>query len=138
MKTFSDIRIDIKGVDTVINELEKRLGKTRINEITDIALLRGAQIIKRELRKNFELFKDKGHSRDEITISEPMTLNGQRTVVIYWSGPHKRYHIIHFNEFGTVINPRPRGMGAIERSLEQGANEFRKVIGEEIEKELMK
>lgn len=133
---MSNLKVTVDGVDEVNAELEKRFGVTNMARIVDKALLAGAQVIKRELETNFESFKDTGASKDEITISEPMTLNKIRTVVIYWSGPRKRYTIIHLNEFGTIKNPSPRGKGAIERALRAGQTEYLRVIKEEIGRSL--
>lgn len=136
LKQMSNLKVTVDGVDEVNAELEKRFGVTNMARIVDKALLAGAQVIKRELETNFESFKDTGASKDEITISEPMTLNKIRTVVIYWSGPRKRYTIIHLNEFGTIKNPSPRGKGAIERALRAGQTEYLRVIKEEIGRSL--
>ena len=126
------LTIEVNGIEKVEAELAKKFSKEALDEITDKALIAGAQVIKAELRKNFELFKDTGASRDEITISKPMILNGVKSILIYWSGPKNRWHIIHMNEFGTVKNPNPRGKGAIERSLKSGKKEYLRVVAAEI------
>lgn len=129
-----NLNIRVEGEEKLMSELDKRFGKMAIQKIEDKALTNGAQVIKKELERNFSLFADTGASRDEITISKPMTLDGKRTIIIYWSGPKKRYTIIHLNEFGTIRNPNPRGKGAIERALRQGLAEYRRTIKREIER----
>ena len=126
------LTVEVNGIEKVEAELAKKFSKEALDKITDKALIAGAQVIKAELRKNFELFKDTGASRDEITISKPMILNGVKSIIIYWSGPKNRWHIIHMNEFGTVKNPNPRGKGAIERSLKSGKKEYLRVVAAEI------
>lgn len=126
------LTVEVNGIEKVEAELAKKFSKEALDKITDRALIAGAQVIKAELRKNFELFKDTGASRDEITISKPMILNGVKSIIIYWSGPKNRWHIIHMNEFGTVKNPNPRGKGAIERSIKSGKKEYLKVVADEI------
>lgn len=126
------LTIEVNGIEKVEAELAKKFSKEALDEITDKALIAGARVIKAELRKNFELFKDTGASRDEITISKPMILNGVKSILIYWSGPKNRWHIIHMNEFGTVKNPNPRGKGAIERSIKSGKKEYLRVVAAEI------
>ena len=126
------LTVEVNGIEKVEAELAKKFSKEALDEITDKALIAGAQVIKAELRKNFELFKDTGASRDEITISKPMILNGVKSIIIYWSGPKNRWHIIHMNEFGTVKNPNPRGKGAIERSIKSGKKEYLRVVAAEI------
>ena len=126
------LTVEVNGIEKVEAELAKKFSKEALDEITDKALIAGARVIKAELRKNFELFKDTGASRDEITISKPMILNGVKSILIYWSGPKNRWHIIHMNEFGTVKNPNPRGKGAIERSIKSGKKEYLRVVAAEI------
>src|SRR5699024_5801281 len=129
---MSKLNVKVNGVEEVNRELERRLGGKSMERILDKALLAGAAVVKKELERNFESFKDTGASKDEITISKPMTLNGTRTVVIYWSGPKKRHTIIHLNEFGTIKNPSPRGKGAVERALRAGQAEYLRVVKKEI------
>ena len=127
-----ELKINIEGVEETIAALERRYGQSGINKSIDKALLAGAEVIKKELERNFEGFKQTGASKNEITISEPMTLQGKRTVLIYWKGPKNRWAIIHLNEWGTIHNPSPRGKGAIERSLRAGEAEYMRVIAQEI------
>ena len=129
---MSKLNVKVNGIDQVNRELERRFGGKSMERILDKALLSGASVIKKELERNFDSFKDTGASKDEITISKPMTLNGTRTVVIYWSGPKKRYTIIHLNEFGTIKNPSPRGKGAVERALRAGQAEYLRAVKKEI------
>lgn len=129
---MAKLNVKVNGVEEVNRELERRLGGKSMERILDKALLSGAAVIKRELERNFDSFKDTGASKDEITISKPMTLNGTRTVVIHWSGLKKRYTIIHLNEFGTIKNPSPRGKGAVERALRAGQAEYLRVVKKEI------
>lgn len=131
-----EIKITVDGVDELNNELEKRFGQENLTRVVDVALTAGAKVIKKELEKNFETFKQTGASRDEITISKPMTLNGVRSILIHWSGPKKRYSIIHLNEFGTIKNPSPRGKGAVERAIRSGQDEYFRVIKRELVKQL--
>lgn len=129
---MAKLNVKVNGVDEINRELERRLGGKSMERILDKALREGARTVKTELVKQFEGFADKRHSINEMVISKPMTLNGTRTVVIYWSGPKNRYTIIHLNEFGTIKNPSPRGKGAIERALRAGQSEYLRVVKQEI------
>src|SRR5699024_1196584 len=113
-------------------EREKRFSGRSLIRIVDRALNSGAVVIKRELENNFEKFKDTGASKDEITSSKPRTLNGVRTVVIYWRGPKKRYTIIHLNEFATIKKPNPSARGAMEKALRARQEEYARVIAREL------
>lgn len=127
------INVDIKGLDNLYRALDKRFSERGRINITDNALRSGAEVIKNELKMQFQSFKDTGASIDEITIGQPETdLNGARYIKIYWKGPKGRYRIIHLNEFGTVKNPNPRGKGAIERALRAGTVAYKRAIADGI------
>ena len=126
--------VKITGLNQLIKELEQRLGKQAMQRISDEALKKGAEVFVKELKSQFESFKDTGASIDEITISEPMWEAGVRTVKVHWKGPKDRYRIIHLNEFGTVQNPNPRGKGAIARALRNAERKYRQVVKEAIER----
>ena len=130
MASMGQIKVDIDGMDVLFNELDKRFSGIALQNIVDEALLAGAEVIKKELEKNFESFKDTGASKDEITIGKPSDApaTGTRYIPIYWSGPMNRHTIIHLNEFGTIKNPNPRGKGAVERALRQGAIAYKEAL----------
>lgn len=125
-------KITVDGVDETIADLERAFGVQSMAKMIDKALLAGAGVIKSELEKSFDTFKDTGASKGEITVSDPMTLNGERTVVIYWEGKKNRWAILHLNEFGTIHNPQPRGKGAIERAMRAGQDKYFRTIEDEI------
>lgn len=126
--------VNITGINALINELERRLGSNRMQEINDRALKEGTKVFVRELKLQFEHFKDTGASIDEITISEPMWVRGKRTIKVHWRGPKGRYRIIHLNEWGTVKNPNPRGKGVIARALRNAEDAYRRVVRQELER----
>lgn len=125
--------VKIKGMKKLLKELESRFGEQNVQRISDTALKKGAEVFVRELKAEFESFRDTGASIDEMTISEPYTTsNGERTVKIHWKGPDNRYRIIHINEWGTIKNPNPKGKGAIARAMRNAENAYRNVIKKEI------
>lgn len=135
---MSDVRVTVSGVEETNRELERRFGRANMARVIDSALITGANVIKKQLELNLGAFAGTGYStgasRDEITISNPMTLAGVRTVLIYWSGPKKRYTIIHLNEFGTIKNPNPRLKGAIENALRAGQEAYIRAVKEGIQR----
>lgn len=116
----------------LIRQIENRSGQEAARSISDKALLAGAKIFVKELKKQFETFKDTGASIDEITISEPMWVKGTRTVKVHWRGAKERYRIIHLNEWGTVNNPNPKGKGAVAKALRNSEAAYRNAIAEAI------
>src|SRR5699024_567724 len=91
----------------------KRLGKTKMQRVSDDAVYKGAQVdvtaINREIASRPTKGYAKGWTVEDTSISEPMWLNGKRTVKIHWNSSHGRYRIIHVKEHGQVTRrPAPR------------------------------
>ncbi len=128
--------VNITGISELEQELLRRLGSQRTQLIVDRALVAGANVFVRELKRQFESFKDTGESIEEITISQPMTVSGKRTIKVFWRGPEGRYRIIHLNEWGTVKNPNPRGKGAIARAMRNAKNAYRETVKRELRRGL--
>ncbi|MEW4223138.1 hypothetical protein [Rossellomorea marisflavi] len=124
--------VELKGVNELIKDLERIYGKGALQQRVDAALLKGAEVFKAALIKEFNRFKDTGASLEEITISEPMDFWGNRTVRIHWQGDKGRYRIIHLTEFGTVKNPNPKGKGAIAKAERSASEAYFQVIKEEL------
>lgn len=120
--------VKVKGLPQLLNNLDRKLGKSAMQRISDKALMDAAKVFVKELKSQFQTFKDTGASINEITISNPMWVNGVRTVKVYWKGPKNRYRIIHLNEWGTVKNPNPRGKGAIARAMKNAEKAYREAI----------
>ncbi|WP_026581024.1 HK97-gp10 family putative phage morphogenesis protein [Bacillus sp. J33] len=122
----------VSGLNRLLNDLERRLGRERMQAVSDEALKAGAEAFVRELKSQFESFKDTGASIDEITVSEPMSVAGVRSIKVHWRGPKDRYRIIHLNEWGTVKNPNPKGKGAIARALRNSENAYKRAVEEAV------
>jgi|SRR5699024_8319997 len=129
--------VKVTGEKQLLAELEKRFGKAKMQQVTDKALDRGADVFIKELKSQIKSVKDKGYSKgytaEEIYKSEPMTMAGVRTIKIHWNGPHGRYRIIHLNEFGTVKNPNPPLKGAIARAMRNAESAYREAIKKAIQ-----
>lgn len=119
---------EFKGVDKVLDELEKKLGKQAMQRISDKALKDAAKVFVEELKRQFETFKDTGASIEEITVTGPFWEGGIRVIKVHWRGPKGRYRIIHLNEWGTIKNPNPRGKGAIARALKNSEIAYHQAI----------
>lgn len=129
--------VKIYGVDRLIKELERKFDKKRIETIVDNALEKGALVFGMELIRQLRTFKDKGYTLDEIVISPPGKGSiGGRSIKIYWQGKHKRYRIIHLNEWGTIRNPKPRGKGKIAKAIELSRKAYGKAVRDEIRRNL--
>lgn len=128
--------IEVKGMDVLLGQLETKLGKQNMQRISDEGLKAGADVFVKELKSQFESFKDTGASIKEITVGEPDWVGDERTIKVYWKGPKNRYAIVHLNEWGTVKNPNPRGKGAIARALKNSEQAYHEAIRNALEQGL--
>lgn len=127
--------IRVEGLNELLGKLDDKLGKKQMQRISDEGLKRAADVFVRELKTNVRRFSrrgitkySKGYTYDEITVSEPMWVDGKRTIKVYWQGPHRRYAIVHLNEWGTVRQPNPPGKGAIALSLKNSEKAYHEAI----------
>lgn len=130
--------VTIKGQKKLEQELERRFGKKKMQQISDKALLDGAKVfvdvLKREYASRRTKKYSKGYTVEEITISEPMWISGARTVKVYWKGPHGRYRLVHLNEWGTVKNPNPPWKGVIASAMKNAERSYREAIKRAVER----
>jgi|SRR5690625_3496791 len=129
--------VRVYGVDRLVNELNAKFGRARIDNIVDEALTAGALVFGMELIRQLRTFKDKGYTIDEVTLTPPdRRANGARSIIVHWKGPHNRYRIIHLNEWGTIRNPNPRGKGKIAKAMELSKRAYGKAVRDEIRRNL--
>lgn len=132
--------IEVKGVQELVNQLEKKLGVENTKRVNDQALKKAGAYFEKELSSAFETFKDTGASKDEIQLSEPMMTQGVRGIKVYWEGPMDRYRLIHLNEWGYTRNGTkqyPRGYAVIAKTLKNSERVYRNIIKDEIRKNLI-
>lgn len=125
--------VEVKGVEKLIKQLERKFGATKMREIEDDALNNGADLIVKSLKHNFESFKDTGASIDEIVKTKPYSKGSSyaRAIMIKWEGPMNRKNIIHLNEHGYTRDGKkytPRGFGVIAKTLNAGEFAYRQTI----------
>lgn len=133
--------VEIKGVKELENELEKRFGPKAMRIKSDKALIEASEYMLKEMKTNFEAFKDTGASINEMQKTKPFTdaRDRQRTVVIEWVGPKDRYNLVHLNEHGYDRNGKkfiPRGFGVIAKTLQASQARYRKIVVDELRKGL--
>lgn len=125
--------VKVTGERELFGRLDKVFGKENVERISDKALIAGGEVFIKELKAQFETFKDTGASIREITLSDPYTVGSERVVTVHWKGKEDRYRIIHLNEFGTVQNPNPAGKGAIARAMRNAEKEYIRTVKREME-----
>lgn len=125
---FTLENVELRGADAVLEELEKRLGERKRARIENRALNTSAKKYTEGLADAISVYADKGYTVEETTHSRASKkAHGRRTVRVGWNGPHKRYKLIHLNEFGYTRWGKtysPRGMGVIQGYIDYAAPIF--------------
>ena len=126
--------LTLKGFENVEKTLEAKYGKAKMRKIVDKALIIGGNVVVQIIKNNMKTFEDTGKSVAQTTLSKPMTINGVRTVKIYWKGD--RETVIHLNENGHYDKAGKwvdtKGKGVIERALIQGREAYFRAVKREL------
>ncbi|HGF7174123.1 hypothetical protein [Enterococcus hirae] len=131
--------VEIKGVQETIKALEKKLGEKKIKTLTKKAINVAAEKVEMKLQNDMIVFKDKGYTIDEVVRKNATYRNSNAEAEIGWNGPHQRYRLIHLNEWGYTRKGKqikPRGFGAITKSLKKSEPLYFDTISEEVKKSL--
>lgn len=126
--------VEVKGVESLINQLERKFGRERMREVEDDALNAGGEFFKKNLQHNFKSFEDTGASIDEMTKTDPFyskSAKKARSILIKWEGPMDRFKLVHLNEHGYTRDGKkitPSGFGVIAKTLKQSEFAYRQII----------
>ena len=110
--------VKIKGIEGVTDKVHQEI-QNLISKTETECLLKGAEVVKTAIIKEFGKFKDTGASINEIKISKPIKFNNKSKVTLYWDGPNKRYKIIHLNEYVITKKVKRRLLRLSREDLEQ-------------------
>lgn len=117
----------IEGMEALQKAILEAYSGAKAKSIQKAALDAGGDLVVERLKENFEAFKDTGYSRDEIVKTDPKSKNDVVQLQIGWNGPHKRWRIIHLNEFGYTKAGRqytPKGFGTIEKTIKEAGDDY--------------
>lgn len=128
--------VTINGLSELLSRVESQLGVQAVTRISDKALKDASLVFKAALLAQLSTFQDTGATVDEVTLTDPYTKDGARTIKVHWKGPKNRYRVIHLNEFGTVKNPNPRGKGAIARALQMSEAAYKRAVEESVRRSI--
>lgn len=131
--------VQFEGFEEVLQKLDKQKSDRELSKITKQALIKGAEVVKKEVAKEFVKFKDTGASIDEIVISNVTSKQGVKQIKIGWNGPKGRYRIIHLNEFGYNEHGhrvKPSGFGAINRAIQNSRQDYLQTVLRELKKHI--
>lgn len=117
----------IEGMEALQKAILEAYSGTKAKNIQKAALDAGGDLVMERLKENFEAFKDTGYSRDEIVKTDSRSRNDVLQLQIGWNGPHKRWRIIHLNEFGYTKAGRqftPKGFGTIGKTIKETEEDY--------------
>lgn len=121
----------ITGMENLQKAITEACSGSNAKKIRKEALNAGGDVVVKQLKKNFESFKDTGYSQDEIMRTDARSKNDVQELKIGWNGSHERWRLIHLNEFGYTKKGRqytPRGFGVIGKTIEQAREEYTKTV----------
>lgn len=93
-----------EGLDELAQYFKNFADSPEFQKLSKQAVKAGADIIAEGIKSNIENTKDKGYSEgytaEEIVVGAPRPTKDGFVSKIGWRGPHKRYALVHLNEFG--------------------------------------
>lgn len=134
--------VEFRGFDEIQKKLQQQLSEKNLKKVTDKALLKGAEVVKKEVLKGLDTFEDTGGTIDELIVGKPVTKKGYRLVKLGWNGPKDRYRIIHLNEFGYDRDGKRygkgelKGFGQIQKAIKNSEQSYVDAVREEMKKHL--
>lgn len=61
--------VEVKGMEEVLSQLEKRFSPKELIQIEDEALNKGSEVLLKALKSNFESFKATGNTIKEMSVT---------------------------------------------------------------------
>lgn len=107
--------VTITGVDQIIANLEKKLGKSRTTRVVNKALRKTGEIVKRDVEDAVSSYIDTGETHETVIVSN-VKKGPPKQIQVGW-GEGSRWRLVHLNEFGYTRYGkyiRPRGMGKLQ------------------------
>src|SRR5690625_795450 len=93
-------KFNVEGIERTIEDLEALFNPKNLQKIKDNALEEGAEFLRDKIHEAQKKTADTGAMAEEVTFSEPRTINGVRAITIHWRGPKNRYAVVHLVENG--------------------------------------
>ena len=128
--------VKLKGDKELTRTLEQLYGKRGMLDITDKALIKGANKVVEILKQDMASFADTGKTVKATNVSKPMTVGGVRTVKINWQDKSERHYIIHLNEYGHYDRSgkwiNTDGKGVIENAMRRGRDVYFSTVKKEM------
>src|SRR5699024_12691280 len=96
------MKAELRGLPELEKELNRRLGKSKMQRVSDDALYKGAQVYGKAINREIASRPTKGYAKgwtvEDTSISEPMWLNGKRTGKIQWNRSQCRYRLVDLSD----------------------------------------
>lgn len=134
------MKATLRGEKELQKELERRLGKRKMLNITDTALIAGGEKVASIIENDMYSAKGRGTGKSAraTSVSKPEWLGKTRMVKIHWNDGSGRFRIIHLNEYGHFdkagkwVNPTSKGV--IENAMRKGRETYFATVKSELAK----
>ncbi len=131
--------VNITGMDEVLAKLASKLSPAKLSRVEGEALKVAGRLTAVQLKRAVASYKDTGATVQEITVSNPRTVGGVKTIKIGWSGSgsRQRWRLVHLNEFGYTRGGKtfsPRGMGKIQATYDAVKQPAKAIEAKELKK----
>ncbi|RRG09491.1 MAG: hypothetical protein DUD32_04685 [Lactobacillus sp.] len=131
--------VNIKGMDEVLANMEKKLGQRAVSKYSNDALKVAGRYMAVKLKSAVGSYRDTGATVNEVTVGQPRARGGVRNIKIGWDGggSKQRYRLVHLNEFGYTRFGRsysPRGMGKVQNAFDSAKQPMKELEKHELEK----
>jgi hypothetical protein len=131
--------VNVKGMDEVLANMEKKLGSRAVAQISNQALNVAGRYMAVQLKTAVASYRDTGATVNEIVVGKAKLKGGVRTIGIGWdgSGTKQRYRLVHLNEFGYTRWGRsysPAGMGKVQQAFNAAKAPMKELEKHEVEK----
>lgn len=128
-------RAELRGIDEVLINLEKRLGEAKVRRAANKALRETGNETEVKLKAALEVYRDTGRTIDETTVGGVRSTDGFPLLKIGF-GAGSRWRLVHLNELGYSKNPTPRGFGVIRRFSESQKASYKAKMREKLRGDL--
>jgi hypothetical protein len=131
--------VEIKGMDEVLSNLEKKLGTRAVNKVSKEALNIAGRYMAVQLKSAVSSYRDTGATVNEIVVGKSKLVGGIRKIGIGWdgTGTKQRYRLVHLNEFGYTRFGRhysPGGLGKVQKAFSSAKVPIKELEKHELEK----
>ncbi|QGH04846.1 HK97 gp10 family phage protein [Streptococcus dysgalactiae] len=121
---------NLKGIDEVLSNMEKKLGPAKVNRVVNKALKESGQELEPGLKSAVSVYINTGATVDSAVVSGVQREDGIPKVKLGFVAP--RWNIVHLQELDYGWKHNKRGVGHIRRFADKLEGEYPTKIREKL------